>query len=255
MGKGANSGGSGGVGRGACTCECPPTQRNRLLQEAMDATFAEEIAPFLLRGILRMSSPSARWYTGTRECKLVLRPEEAARSAEARPAGGLPRPLRPLRVSSSSGKTRPAAQTISTPTPVVLPVGKERLPTRQQAEQAVLAAERAALDSVQFVCGGSVCFGLAQLLSVGQSRPAKNESDCCFWVHTSLAQERFYFRAAKPAEQQRWVHALTELARRRVLAQHRHARPSPRFTRHPGHVPRVSRFAVTPHDGHPSLTF
>ena len=197
----------------------PRTQCNRLLQEAMDATFAEEIAPLLLHGILRMSSPSAsmgsihalRW----RECKLVLRPEEleeAARGTEARLAGGSKSPPRPLQSSSSStGTIEPAVPVGKTPRPVLLP-SRERLPTRQQAEQALLAAERAALDSVQIVCGGSVCFGLAQLLSVGQSRAANNESDCGFWVHTSLAQKRFHFRAAKPAEQQRWVHALTELA-------------------------------------------
>ena len=51
----------------------------------MDAKFAEEIAPLLLRGILRMSSPSAsigsmhalRW----RECKLVLKPKELEQAA------------------------------------------------------------------------------------------------------------------------------------------------------------------------------
>ena len=227
--------GSCGGGGGACMFRAshPRTQCNRLLQDAMDATFAEEIAPLLLHGILRMSSPSAsmgsihalRW----RECKLVLRPdelEEAARGTEARLAGGSKSPPRPLQSSSSStGTIEPAVPVDKTPSPVLLP-SRERLPTRQQAEQALLAAERAALDSVQVVCGGSVCFGLAQLLSVGQSRAANNESDCGFWVHTSLAQKRFHFRAAKPAEQQRWVHALTELARRRIVAQHRRVPPA-----------------------------
>lgn len=237
--------GGGETGR-ACACACGPhpiTQCDRLLQEAMDATFAEEIAPLLLHGILRMSSPSTsmgsihalRW----RECKLVLRPEEpdeAARGAEAHQVGGSKSPSgsksppRPLlhRAGSSSGQSsssstgtiEPAVPAGKTPRPVLLP-SRERLPTRQQAEQALLAAERAALDSVQVVCGGSVCFELAQILSVGQSRAANNESDCGFWVHTSLAEKRFHFRAAKPAEQQRWVHALTELARRRIVAQHR----------------------------------
>ena len=214
------------------------TQCSALLQEAMDAKFAEEIAPLLLRGILRMSSPSAsmgsmhalRW----RECKLVLKPkelEQAACGTEARATGGPESPPRRRQSSSffSTGTAEPAAPTGETPRPVLLP-SRERIPTRQQAEQALLAAERAALDSVQFVCGGSVCFGLAQLLSVGQSgeerRSANNAvppaiHDCGFWVQTSLSQKRFHFRAANPAEQQRWVHALTELARRRIVAQHR----------------------------------
>jgi hypothetical protein len=213
--------------------------RSALLQEAMDAKFAEEIAPLLLRGVLRMSSPSAsmgsihtlRW----RECKLVLKPkelEQAARGTEPRATGGPESPPRRRQSSSffSTGTAEPAAPTGETPRPVLLP-SRERIPTRQQAEQALLAAERAALDSVQFVCGGSACFGLAQLLSVGQSRATNNAvppaiHDCSFWVHTSLSQNRFHFRAANPAEQQRWVHALTELARRRIVAQHRRVPPA-----------------------------
>ena len=216
----------------------------------MDAKFAEEIAPLLLRGILRMSSPSAsmgsmhalRW----RECKLVLKPKELAatggpesslqRAARLAATGGPESPPRRRQSSSffSTGTAEPAAPTGETPRPVLLP-SRERIPTRQQAEQALLAAERAALDSVQFVCGGSVCFGLAQLLSVGQSgeeRRAANNAvppaihDCGFWVHTSLSQKRFHFRAANPAEQQRWVHALTELARRRIVTQHRRVPPA-----------------------------
>ena len=207
-------------------CGEPPaiTQCDRLLQEAMDATFAEEIAPLLLHGILRISSPSAsmgslhalRW----RECKLVLRPEELEDAPSSPGAPSSPRAPSGAPSSPGGHHRAPAVPAGKIPTPVLLP-SRERLPTRQQAEQALLAAERAALDSVQVVCGGSVCFGLTQLLSVGQSRAANNESDCGFWVHTSLAEKRFHFRAAKPAEQQRWVYALTELARRRIVAQHR----------------------------------
>ena len=82
----------------------------------MDAKFAEEIAPLLLRGVLRMSSPSAsmgsihtlRW----RECKLVLKPkelEQAARGTEPRATGGPESPPRRRQSSSffSTGTAEP----------------------------------------------------------------------------------------------------------------------------------------------------
>ena len=97
------AGGSGGE-RGL-RCRAPTVglpndpMRSALLQEAMDAKFAEEIAPLLLRGILRMSSPSEsmgsmhalRW----RECKLVLKPNELEQAACPLPRRG----RRPARCS------------------------------------------------------------------------------------------------------------------------------------------------------------
>ena len=250
------------------------------LQEAMDATIADDVEPLLVRGELRVAttaSAARAWHAlRWRPCRLVLdddRQRDAKTAAAAAAAaaaadgslsaraasfgssdGGGPPSRRALsfggRVASrrdlgpgsprGSGRQSPrgldagsaeATSASADARPVALPAESDRLLTRDEAERALLAAERKVLDGVQLLCGGGgggggagkdsgVCFRLEHMLAVGETKLG----GCDFWVLVQTAAttepQRLRFRCSKPAERERWLHALTELARRRVLTQH-----------------------------------
>ena len=238
------------------------------LQEAMDATIADDVEPLLVRGELRVAttaSAARAWHAlRGRPCRLVLdddgqrdtKAAAAAGSLSARAAsfgsdrGGSPNSPRamsfggrggrgasrrtfglgsprgssgPLSPRGNRGDATADATTGSSAEarPVALPVESDRLPTRDEAEKALLAAERKALDGVKLLCGdGGVCFRLEHMLAVGET----SQGGCDFWAlvqtEASAEPQRLRFRCGKPAERRRWLHALTELARRRVLTQH-----------------------------------